>query len=209
MRLYFARHGESEANLLEVFSNRGLKHGLTECGRAQAASLAQVLAECQVTALFTSPLLRATQTAGILAGELGVPYEVAGALREFDVGVLEGRSDPASWQVCNEVFREWMELGHWDRRIEGGESLNQIRERFVPFLDQVVAQHSDSPGGVVLVGHGGIYHSMLPLVLVNVGLGTVQGHPIGNAEVVVAEPGPEGLVCLEWCGQAMGANEEA
>lgn len=209
MRLYFVRHGESEANLQEVFSNRGLKHGLTERGRAQAASLAQKLAGCQVTRLFSSPLLRATQTAEILADGLEVRYEVADALREFDVGVLEGKSDPGSWQVCHEVFREWMELGRWDRRIEGGESLNQIRERFVPFLEEVVAQGKDSPGGVVLVGHGGLYHSMLPLVLANVGLDTVQGYPMGNTDVVVAKPGREGLVCLEWCGQAMGTSTEA
>jgi probable phosphoglycerate mutase len=208
VRLYFVRHGESEANLLEVFSNRGLKHGLTEQGQAQAASLAQKLAGCQVTRLFSSPLLRATQTAGIVTSELGVPYEVADALREFDVGVLEGKSDPVSWQVCNEVFRDWMELGRWERRIEGGESLNQIRERFVPFLEEVVARHKDSTGDVVLVGHGGLYHSMLPLVLANVNLDTVQGHPMGNADIVVAEPRQERLVCLEWCGQAMGASAE-
>ena len=40
MRIYFARHGESEANLLHVFSNRGVKHGLTARGRAQAETLA-------------------------------------------------------------------------------------------------------------------------------------------------------------------------
>jgi len=33
MKLYFARHGESEANTLGVISNRGLKHGLTDTGR--------------------------------------------------------------------------------------------------------------------------------------------------------------------------------
>lgn len=206
MRLYFVRHGESEANVLEVFSNRGLEHGLTQRGQVQAVSLAQKLAGRQIIRLFTSPILRATQTAEILAEMLGVPCEVTNALREYDCGILEGRSDPASWQIYRAVFREWTELGHWERRIEGGESLVEIRERFVPFLEEVVAQHKDSPGGVVLVGHGGLYHSMLPLVLVNVGLDTLQRHPIGNTEVVVAEPGQEELVCLEWCGRAMDSN---
>lgn len=112
MRLHFVQHGESEADLLEVFSNRGLKHGLTEHGRAQAATLAQELAGCQVTRLFTSPILWATQTAEILAEKLGFSCEVAGALREYDCGILEGRSDPASWQIYRAVFREWTELGH-------------------------------------------------------------------------------------------------
>ena len=35
MRLYFIRHGESEANLLQVFANRGFKYGRTELGREQ------------------------------------------------------------------------------------------------------------------------------------------------------------------------------
>ena len=43
MWIYFVRHGESEANLLNEISNRGLKHGLTERGRAQASALAETL----------------------------------------------------------------------------------------------------------------------------------------------------------------------
>lgn len=81
MKLYFARHGESEANLLHEFSNRGLKHGLTEEGRQQAATLAGKLEGISVAKLFSSPLLRAIQTAQILADEPGVPYEITDALR--------------------------------------------------------------------------------------------------------------------------------
>ncbi len=94
MRLYFVRHGESEANLLNEFSNRGLKHGLTQ----QAHALAQSLRSIPVTALFSSPLLRARQTAEILARELGVAYQMTDALREFDCGLLEGKMDAESWQ---------------------------------------------------------------------------------------------------------------
>jgi broad specificity phosphatase PhoE len=39
MKLYFVRHGESEANILREFSNRGFKHGLTERGFQQAKQL--------------------------------------------------------------------------------------------------------------------------------------------------------------------------
>jgi broad specificity phosphatase PhoE len=78
-----------------------------------------------------------------------------------------------------------------------------MRDRFVPFLQAVVAQHKHSPDSVVLVGHGGLYQCMLPLVLANVGSGMVHRRPIGNTDVVLAEPAPEGLVCLEWCGRAI------
>ena len=43
MKIYFVRHGESVANLLHEFSNRGFKHGLTERGFQQAEQLSQKL----------------------------------------------------------------------------------------------------------------------------------------------------------------------
>ena len=67
MRLYFIRHGESEANVLHEISNRGAKHGLTEKGRAQVAALAQKLGAIPFVKLYSSPLLRAIQTAEILS----------------------------------------------------------------------------------------------------------------------------------------------
>ena len=43
LRIHFARHGESQANLIREISNRGLVHGLTRKGRLQAQALAEVL----------------------------------------------------------------------------------------------------------------------------------------------------------------------
>jgi probable phosphoglycerate mutase len=203
MKLYFVRHGESEANLLHEFSNRGRKHGLTDRGRQQAASLARKLQGASVAKLFSSPLLRAVQTAEILAGELGVPYRVTDALREYDCGVLEGRADAASWAAYQAVFDDWIRRGRWASRIEGGESLLDIQERFVPFIERLVEEGRDSPGSVVLVGHGGLYHCMLPLVLVNVDWDLALAQPIHNTGYVLAEARPEALVCISWCGMAI------
>lgn len=198
MNLYFVRHGESEANLLAEFSNRGLKHGLTEQGKEQARALARSLKNVSILSMFSSPLLRARQTADILAHELGVGCQVTEALREFDCGVLEGRSDAASWRRYADLIDAWLVRWEWEQRLEQGESFLDIRERFVPFVAQVVRAWGASDGAVVLVGHGGLYRCMLPLVLRNIDFAFVLERGMDHASAVVAELTPEGLLCSSW-----------
>ena len=197
MRIYFARHGESEANVLHVHSNRGYVHPLTEKGRGQAAILAEKLSGTPVSRLFTSPLMRAVQTADILSAALGVSYEITDALREYDCGILEGRADEAAWQMHVAVFEEWVRHGRWEKRVEGGESFTEIRDRFVPFVEGLLEAYRDSPARVVLVGHGGLYRCMLPLVLTNADVDFAAGHSFGYTEYHVAESGPDGLAWVE------------
>lgn len=204
MKLYFARHGESEANLLQVFSNRGLKHGLTDKGRAQARILAQTLQQASVTRLFSSPLLRAAQTAEILAEVLGLEYEITDALREYDCGVWEGRSDVAGWEEYERVLAAWIERGDWTARMEGGESFDDMRRRFVPFVERLVEQYGDSPAGMGLIGHGGLYRCMLPLVLENIEHNFALRHSIGHTGLVVAEQQGGRLICTAWDGNRLG-----
>jgi 2,3-bisphosphoglycerate-dependent phosphoglycerate mutase len=198
MKLYFVRHGESEANLLHEFSNRGLKHGLTETGRQQAEVLARILSEASIVRLFSSPLLRAVQTAEILARELNLSIEISDALREYDCGILEGRSDAGSWEIFTTVFEDWTQRRQWEACIEQGESFLDIQRRFVPFIERLIQEHGDSAGGIVLVGHGGTYRCMLPLVLANIDPSFAAEQPIPHTAAIVAELRSEGLVCLRW-----------
>ncbi len=199
MKLYFVRHGESEANLLHEFSNRGHKHGLTTHGKAQAATLAHHLRGAGVTHLFSSPLLRALETTAILAHQFGVTPEVTDALREYDCGILEGKSDVDSWTLYETVWRDWLQHGRWDSRIEHGESFWDIKARFVPFIERLVQDYAETPRAVVLVGHGGTYRCMLPLVLVNIDFAFALAHPISHTGYIVAEPQRGALVCSAWC----------
>lgn len=200
MRVYFVRHGESEANVQHVITNRGHAYPLTEKGRAQAQALTEELTGAGITRIVSSPLLRAAQTAEILSAGLGLSYEVADALREFDCGVLEGRSDPASWEAHNRVWQDWFRRKRWDSRIEGGESLLDIRDRFMPFLNGVLAWGARRDERVILIGHGGLYLSMLPMTLANLDFELTASLPFPNTGYVLAETGPEGLTALEWCG---------
>ncbi|GAA5008278.1 histidine phosphatase family protein [Actinopolymorpha pittospori] len=179
-RLIFVRHGESEANLLHVFSNRGTKHGLTANGRGQALELARRLAGASVARIYTSPLLRAVQTAQILSRRLDVEVGPAEALCEYDVGAYEGSDDPAHWREYEEVLNTWTLAGEWDRRVGGGESYRDIKHRFAPFVEQVTAMS----GVTVLVGHGGLYRCMLRVVLTNVTATFALIHPLANTQQV-------------------------
>lgn len=198
MQLYFIRHGESEANLLNEISNRGLKHPLTERGRQQMEILAEKLQNLNLLAFYTSPILRARQSAQILSEKLNFPHEITEALREYDLGILEGRSDPATWEQYDWLWQQWLREGKPEVRIEDGESFNDIKARFVPFVENLVKQFVNGTGTVLLLGHGGTYRCMLPLLLDNIDNKFAIAHSLGHIEYVIAEPRGERLVCLQW-----------
>jgi broad specificity phosphatase PhoE/GNAT superfamily N-acetyltransferase len=200
MQLYFVRHGESQANILHVISNRVAHHGLTAQGRQQAVTLAKRLHSISPARIFTSPLLRAVQTASILSDSWSAPLEITEALREYDCGILEGCSDPASWQLHRQLRDAWLVDKQWHRRLEQGESFLDIQARFMPFIERLVARTSHMADTFVLVGHGGVYACMLPLILANVDFAFVLERPFPNTAYVLAESGAAGLMCLEWCG---------
>jgi broad specificity phosphatase PhoE len=204
LKIYFARHGESEANVLAVISNRGRVHGLTEKGREQARTLAEKLSGVHVTAIWSSPLLRATQTADILSAALDVGYEVTDALREYDCGVLEGKSDAESWRIHRAVMAGWIN-GARESTIEGAETYADVERRFVPFVRGLLKQHGASADNCILIGHGGLYVTMLPLVLSNVPVGSTAGLSFPNTGYVLAETRGDQLVGVEWCGVSLPA----
>jgi broad specificity phosphatase PhoE len=72
MKIYFAHHGESEANLLHEHSNRGFKHPLTAKGRTQAMALAEALEGIRIERIYSSPLMRAVQKADVFAEMTGI-----------------------------------------------------------------------------------------------------------------------------------------
>lgn len=195
MKLYFVRHGESEANTQHVISNYGSGFGLTERGRQQVHELADRLNDLPLTTMYSSPVLRAMDTADILYERLGLPYRVTEALREYHCGVLEGKSDEQSWRLHREYYEDWALRHNYNSKPEGGESFVDIQNRFVPFIESLKC---DDDEGILLVGHGGLFHLMLPLILTNIDSDFVRSHGIGHAECVTAELHTDGFICEQW-----------
>jgi broad specificity phosphatase PhoE len=195
MRLYFVRHGESEANIKHVISNRESLFALTERGREQAKALAERLKEIPFTAIFSSPILRARQTAAVLSGSFHLPYQVTDALREYDCGILEEKSDEESWRLHRDFYEDWTLRHNYANKPEGGECFTEIQDRFVPFIESFKHKGDDN---ILLIGHGGLFHLMLPLVLSNVDNDFVSLHGLGYTECVIAEWPSDGFICRQW-----------
>lgn len=141
-RLLLVRHGETDWARDRRHTGR-TDVAINERGRAQATALADVLPLDDIAAVWTSPLVRATETAG-LAG-LAVD-RVVDDLMEWDYGAAEGistadlRVDHPGWDVWDDGVRM---LGG------GGEEVADVGAR----VDQVIAEARTMPGTVVLVAH--------------------------------------------------------
>lgn len=201
MKIFFARHGESQANLLHEISNRGLRHPLTQKGREQALLLAQKLRDHSISHIYSSPVLRAIETSVLIANYLGVEYEVTEALREYDLGELEGKADEKTWELWQKLFDDWTKHRHWQRRASGGENFYGVKNRFVPFINGLIQQYGRTETNLLCIAHDGLYWVMLPQVLTNIDIEFILNQPIFEyVSLIVTELRAEGLVCMEWNG---------
>jgi broad specificity phosphatase PhoE len=84
--------------------------------------------------------------------------------------------------------------------MPGGESFSEIQDRFVPFINQLLKNNTCSQENIVLVGHGGLFMAMLPVILTNVDHAFAQQHGLAYAAITVAEVRMSELQCLSWGG---------
>jgi broad specificity phosphatase PhoE len=119
-----------------------LQGELSEHGREQAQDLGERRRDDDFTAVFTSDLRRAVQTADIAFGDSGIPVFQDWRLRECDYGELNGM--PSARLEAERSRRI-------DEPYPGGESYRQVAERMRAFLDGRLRQHDGAR--VLLVGH--------------------------------------------------------
>ena len=140
-----ARHGETPFNAEGRFQGH-LPVPLTERGRAQARELAELAAQRDWAALWSSPLERALQTAAIVAARIGLaPHEDA-RLAETDTGEWTGRSFAEVQAEDPDGFQGFLDARP-DFGFPGGESFAQQGERVAAALADVRA--GDLPALVV------------------------------------------------------------
>jgi broad specificity phosphatase PhoE len=152
MRLLLVRHGETDTNRDGLGLGRG-DPPLNAAGERQAAAAARrLLAWGEVAAVYTSPLLRARQTAERIAATLGVALaEPLDALAEMDVGEFEGLTAAEMRERAPAFFSLWRGDSAGEARMPGGESLAEVEERAWSAVKELLGRHAGET--VALVSH--------------------------------------------------------
>jgi broad specificity phosphatase PhoE len=133
--ILLARHGESRDNAPPQRFSGWLDAPLTDRGREQARALAAVAAQAGVAAVWTSQLMRARETAEIVAAAVGVAAVVDERLAESHRGRWEGRLVADLEREEPEAWAAW-QRGGADYRFPGGESLLEHQTRALAALDR-------------------------------------------------------------------------
>lgn len=175
------RHAQTDWNL----SGRWQGHtdiALNDTGRSQAGALARRLASWPITAVYSSDLRRAHQTALIVAQELALSPELDAAWRERYGGDFQGLTFEELDHHHPEALRAMRQKGE---APPGGESNLDVARRVVAAFDEVVERH---PGQMVaVVSHGGAMRALI---------GYVVGLPLGQSPRVSVS-GNTGISLIE------------
>lgn len=154
-KICLIRHGETAWNAqLRIQGQRDLP--LNDTGFAQAAALAKYLArqaeKWRFTAIYSSDLTRARQTAEPLAAALGLTLRIEAPLRERNFGCCEGLTREEI-RAADPAVAEQLAARDPDYLIPGGESLRQHLERVSACLSHLARQHAGQR--IAVITHGG------------------------------------------------------
>jgi len=148
-RFLLLRHGQTDLSRQRRYSGRGNPE-LTDAGRRQAADAAGYLAaKGGISAVVSSPLQRAYDTAQAAADALGLPVRVDEDLTETDFGQWEGLTFTEAAESHPDLHGRW--LRDTSLPPPAGESFDDVAVRVERARDRIIADHG--PSTVLVVSH--------------------------------------------------------
>lgn len=186
--IYLVRHGESEWNVAGLMQGKTSGVPLTKMGINQARELEQRFEAVKFAAIFSSDLLRARQTAQIVAFRRKLAVVTSRAIRERSFGQYEG-TDLSKYQAdLKQTLRQFDALsdrGKFKFKFPHGiEGIGTTVSRVIIWLREISVAY---PGkNVLIVAHGGV----LRLLLIHLGYASYKELPpfsIDNTGYVILE----------------------
>jgi broad specificity phosphatase PhoE len=160
MQVVLVRHGPTQWNAQDRFQGRS-DIPLSLDGRADASAIAAALRDERIDKIYSSDLIRAMETARIIAEGCGTQVVAERRLREFDFGRWEG----LTWReivAANPHLASRPPAAATLYAPEGGETFADVCKRVREFLDDLRAEDPDAR--VLVVTHAGPLHAFLALL---------------------------------------------
>ena len=148
--IIFLRHGQAKNNTERILAGRTPGIPLTEKGLEQAQKAAEFLEHMNISAIYSSPIERAKNTAEIVGKHNAVDIKIDERLIELDMGKFTGMPYEEIFTSHGNVFMKFyngeLEIAH-----NGVETFDQVKKRVLGIVDDVLENHPDE--NVVLVTH--------------------------------------------------------
>lgn len=184
MKLYLARHGETDWNLQNRIQGQ-TDTSLNEKGRRQAQELAMILKEKHhISSIYSSRQKRAFETAQVVGRAIGVQPTVQQGLEEISLGKWEGYT----WRQVREQFPDEYQRWYDNRRYQvppEGESYQQLLDRLLPVLADLIEK---SVGNILAVTHSAVIMTLLSFVYDTPFEDMAKNYKTGNTGIVEIEP---------------------
>jgi broad specificity phosphatase PhoE/ribonuclease HI len=190
-RFLLLRHGQTQLSTQRRYSGRG-NPALTDVGQQQAEAAAQYLGpRGGVTAVITSPLQRAYDTAAKAAKALGLDVTVDDDLIETDFGAWEGLTFSEAAEKDPGLHRKWLR----DTSVTppDGESFDSVAERVQRVRGRIISEHAGET--VLVVSHVTPIKTLLRLAL-DAGPGILYRLHLDLASLSIAEFYPDGAASV-------------
>ncbi len=149
--VFLIRHGQSEGNAEGRFGGHTATP-LSPRGRRQAQATAHALSSELLSAIYSSDLIRATETAEPLATLTGLRINTTEAFRERSVGVMEGLTFEDAAEKHPKQYAALLQRD-FEHVLTGGESYRQLLDRAWQKLDEIVSQNRG--GRIAVFSHTG------------------------------------------------------
>lgn len=164
IKIYIARHGETEANVKKIMQGSQTDTPLTQEGKKQAQVLGKALKKADIDIIISSPAQRAKDSADIIAQQtnIKVPITYSGQLQERNMYELDGK--PYSifdTEFKNEIdsFRNLSQEDKFKTSLAGMESDKEVAERLIKYFKELLDKYDNKK--LLLVTHGGVMKALL------------------------------------------------
>ena len=160
--IIFLRHGQAENNTKKILAGRTPGINLTEQGKEQAEQAGEMIKSLNISAIYSSPIDRAMQTAEIVGKHCGIKPISDDRLIELDMGKFTMMPYNEIFEKHGNVFLKFYE-GSLEISHNGVESFTEVQKRVFDIVDFVKNEHKGE--NVVLVTHMDPIKAMIGKVL--------------------------------------------